>query len=117
MADSKPLHLLTASEALPLLRSGSVSVETYAKALLARIDARDEAVKAWAYLDPVYVLDQARALDGLPADKRGPLHGLPVAIKDVIYTKGECAGKEYTGTCFRKRKRNEQTKRRGRVQG
>ena len=89
MTNNKPLYLLTATEALPLLRSGSITAEAYAKALLARIEARDGAIKAWAYLDPIYVLDQARALDSLPADKRGPLHGMPVAIKDVIYTKGE----------------------------
>lgn len=37
--------------------------------------------------DPELVLDQARALDKIPHAQRGPLHGVAVAIKDVINTK------------------------------
>jgi len=51
---------LTASEATQLMRKGSLSVEDYAKSLLARISARDHLVKAWAYLDPEYVLAEAK---------------------------------------------------------
>lgn len=79
---------LTASEALEKIKAGEFTIEQYAKSLLARIAKRDEKVQAWAYLDPEYVLEQARALDKVPMDKRGPLHGLPVGVKDVIYTKG-----------------------------
>lgn len=78
---------LTASEAATQIRSGALSVEEYAQSLLSRIQQRDEIVKAWAYLDPEYVLRQARELDKVPLDKRGPLHGVSVAVKDVIYTK------------------------------
>ena len=85
---SEPLHLLTASAALARIRSGALTVEAYAQALLARIAERDGAVRAWAYLDKDFVLAQARDLDKLPAEQRRPLHGLPVGIKDVIYTKG-----------------------------
>ncbi|TXB97014.1 hypothetical protein FocTR4_00011492 [Fusarium oxysporum f. sp. cubense] len=62
-------------------------VEQYASSLLERIKQRDDDVKAWAYLDPKAVLEQARALDQMPKDQRGPLHGLPVGIKDIILTK------------------------------
>ena len=41
-------------------------------------------VGAWVHLDPDHVLSQARALD--LAAIRGPLHGVPVAIKDIIAT-------------------------------
>ncbi|KAJ9413567.1 amidase [Fusarium oxysporum] len=48
--------------------------------------ARDEDVKAWAYLDEKRVMQEARLLDEIPKNNRGPLHGLPIAVKDVIYT-------------------------------
>lgn len=84
-----PLHLLTATAALARLRAGTLSVEAYAQALLNRIAARDDAVRAWAHIDPAFVIEQARQLDKVPAEQRGPLHGLPIGVKDVIYTKGE----------------------------
>ena len=51
---------------------------------LARIEARESQIHAWAYLDPEHALAQARALDGMPG--KGPLHGVPVGIKDVLDT-------------------------------
>ncbi|KAL2065160.1 hypothetical protein VTL71DRAFT_4301 [Oculimacula yallundae] len=80
-------YRLTASEVLPLLKSGKLTVEAYAKSLLSRIQQRDHVVNAWVYLDPEFVLTQARKLDGIPAEERGPLHGLAIGVKDVIYTK------------------------------
>jgi hypothetical protein len=82
-------YRLTASQALALMQKGELSVEDYAKSLLARIKERDHVVKAWAYLDPEFVLAQARALDQIPPEKRGPLHGISVGVKDVILTKGK----------------------------
>jgi len=78
---------LTAAEILPLLRTGQLTVTDYVKSLLERIQARDAAVKAWVWLEPSLVLQRAKELDGLPAEQRGPLHGLPIAVKDVILTK------------------------------
>jgi len=85
MAES---YRLTASEAVRLMRNGNLSVEEYAKSLLLRIEVRDEAVKAWAYLDREYVLQEARKLDQVPVGERGVLHGVAVGVKDVILTKG-----------------------------
>jgi len=68
------LYRLTASEAVTLMRKGDLTVEDYAKSLLARVKARDPVVNAWAYLDAEFVLAQARKLDQIPPDKRGPLH-------------------------------------------
>ena len=59
-------HELTATQALPLLRRGELSVEALAGAHLARIRERDEAVRGWAFLDPEAVLEKARALDAAP---------------------------------------------------
>ena len=84
---TEPYHL-TATQALKLMKDGSLSVENYAKSLLERIDSRDEVVKAWAFLDPKFVLEQARKLDQIPAEKRGLLHGVAIGVKDVILTKG-----------------------------
>lgn len=81
-------YQLTASQALAQIRANTLTVEEYARSLLSRIEARDHIVKAWAYLDPELVLEQARRLDRIPPASRGPLHGVPVGVKDVIYTKG-----------------------------
>lgn len=86
MASKQPWQL-TASEALPLLKDGSLTVEAYARSLLDRIQRRDQQVKAWVYLSPSQILSSARALDDIPTASRGPLHGLPIAVKDVILTK------------------------------
>lgn len=81
-------YRLTASEALAQMKDGSLTVESYAKSLLTRIKSRDEVVKAWAYLNPDFVLAQAKKLDQIPPEKRGPLHGIAIGVKDVILTKG-----------------------------
>lgn len=78
---------LTASQAQSRFKDGSLTVEEYAKSLLSRIDARDATTHAWAYLNPELVLQRARELDQIPPAKRGPLHGVAVGVKDVIYTK------------------------------
>ncbi|GAB1212614.1 hypothetical protein ATERTT37_001758 [Aspergillus terreus] len=81
------LYRLTAFQALQQIRSNQLTVEEYARALLARIDARDDHTRAWAYLNRDRVLEQARRLDRIPPEQRGPLHGVAVGVKDVIYTK------------------------------
>lgn len=83
-----PLYLLTATEALRRFKEGSLTVESYARALLSRVQQRDEDVRAWAHLDPDYVITQAKLLDQVPAERRGPLHGVVIGVKDVIQTKG-----------------------------
>lgn len=79
---------LDASEAVALTTSGRLSVESYACSLLERIHARNDSIKAWAFLDSELVIAQAKALDRLARSKRGRLHGVAVAVKDVMYTKG-----------------------------
>lgn len=79
---------LTAEEVLQAYKSDTLTVEGYARSLLNRIAERDPVVKAWAHINPSQVIEQAKSLDRLPKDQRGPLHGVAVAIKDVIFTKG-----------------------------
>ncbi|KAI1772380.1 amidase signature enzyme [Hypoxylon cercidicola] len=81
------LHVLTAIQVLAQLKNNTITVEQYARSLLGRIEERDSIVKAWAYLDPAFVLHQAQALDRIPPNQRGPLHGLAIGIKDTINTK------------------------------
>ncbi|KAK4900883.1 hypothetical protein LTR27_002066 [Elasticomyces elasticus] len=78
---------LTAAEVLPLLRDNKLTVTDYVKSLLERVQARDPEVKAWAWIEPSLILQQAKELDGLSLSERGPLFGLPIAVKDVILTK------------------------------
>jgi Asp-tRNA(Asn)/Glu-tRNA(Gln) amidotransferase A subunit family amidase len=78
---------LTASQAQAKFKDGSLTVEQYAKSLLSRVEARDKTVNTWAYLDSELVLQRARELDQIPPEKRGPLHGVAIGVKDVIYTK------------------------------
>ena len=85
-------HRLTAIELLQAFENDSLTVEDYAKSLLKHIENRDPVVKAWAHINPDYVLKQAKALDKVPKDQRGPLHGVAVGIKDIMYTKGLQAG-------------------------
>jgi len=79
-----PANELTATEAVSLMRTGKLSVEEMAQACLARIRERDPAVRGWVYLDPDLVLRNARELD--KREVKGPLHGGPIAVKDVIMT-------------------------------
>ncbi|KAF4960506.1 hypothetical protein FGADI_913 [Fusarium gaditjirri] len=75
----------TATQALELLKNNTISVEAYAQSLLDRIHERNRTIKAWAHLD--LVLREARILDKVPVDKRGPLHGLAVGVKNIMDTK------------------------------
>jgi len=81
---------LPATEAIKKIRGGEITSVEMVQACLDRIEEREDAVQAWAFLDADTVRAQAQALDDHRAAGRpvGPLHGLPVALKDIIDTKG-----------------------------
>jgi Asp-tRNA(Asn)/Glu-tRNA(Gln) amidotransferase A subunit family amidase len=81
---SQPLWSMTATEASAALASGETRAESLARACLARIAEREPGLKAWAYVDADAAIRAARELDKQP--RRGPLHGVPIAIKDMIDT-------------------------------
>jgi Asp-tRNA(Asn)/Glu-tRNA(Gln) amidotransferase A subunit family amidase len=85
MIDRETAVRMTATEAASAIASGKLQAETLARGCLDRIASREPVLKAWSYLDPEAVLRQARELDQTP--NLGPLHGIPVAIKDVIDTR------------------------------
>src|SRR5213596_2552932 len=86
--DLTDLHGLSASEAARLIREGVLSSAELVQACLARVRETDAEVQAWAFLDPDHALAQARAADDWRLGGRplGPLHGVPVGIKDIIDT-------------------------------
>jgi len=79
---------LSATEAIGKIRGGEITSEELVQACLERIEQADGEIEAWAHLEPDYALDQARRLDsqrqaGGPV---GPLHGIPVGVKDILDT-------------------------------
>lgn len=78
----------TGTQALSSIKDGSLTVEQYARSLISRIEERDAAVEAWEHLDTEYIIREAKRLDEVPMQERSPIHGLPIAVKDIIYTKG-----------------------------
>jgi Asp-tRNA(Asn)/Glu-tRNA(Gln) amidotransferase A subunit family amidase len=75
---------LSGTEIATQTSAGKLRCEDVARACLARVETREPVVKAWSFLDTDLILQRARALDenGIC----GPLHGVPVGIKDVIET-------------------------------
>jgi Asp-tRNA(Asn)/Glu-tRNA(Gln) amidotransferase A subunit family amidase len=87
-AMTTPLNDLSATEAVAAMRRGELSAENYAAALLDRCElARN--LNAFITLKPEKVLEAARAADRLLASgaEPGPLHGLPIPVKDSVNTK------------------------------
>ena len=78
------LHTLTAAEAVRLISQNEITSEALVRACLERAQARDAEVKAWVALAGEAAIAQARACDRSAAT--GPLHGIPIGIKDVIDT-------------------------------
>jgi Asp-tRNA(Asn)/Glu-tRNA(Gln) amidotransferase A subunit family amidase len=78
------LNTLTASEIVRAVTSGEATCEAVVRACLERIDAREMDIHAWASVDPELALARARELDRGPP--RGPLHGVPIGVKDIIDT-------------------------------
>jgi len=87
-SDRKGLVNLTATEAARAIREGSVSSVELVGACLDRIAERDSGTGAWAHLDRDKALADARRADEWRASGRGigPLHGVPVGVKDIIDT-------------------------------
>lgn len=82
-------YTLTATEAVQAIASGRLSSVDLVKSCLAQIADTDASIKAWAHLDPESALAQAAECDRIRKAGlgTGPLHGLPVGLKDVIDTR------------------------------
>jgi Asp-tRNA(Asn)/Glu-tRNA(Gln) amidotransferase A subunit family amidase len=78
------LNMLSASGVADAIAAGRTTCEAVVRDCVARIAERDGTVKAFVNFDPEIALNQARALDRGP--RRGPLHGVPIGLKDTIDT-------------------------------
>jgi Asp-tRNA(Asn)/Glu-tRNA(Gln) amidotransferase A subunit family amidase len=86
--DPTQLNWLSATDAARAIADGAVTSEQLVEACLERVRESEPQVQAWAHLDAELARAQARARDeerreGKPG---GPLHGIPVGIKDIIDT-------------------------------
>ena len=84
------MHLLTASEAAAAIANGDLSPVDLLQSLLQRIDTIDGDIKAWVYVDREAALAEAATMaeEAKSGKLRGPLHGVPVALKDVFHAAG-----------------------------
>jgi aspartyl-tRNA(Asn)/glutamyl-tRNA(Gln) amidotransferase subunit A len=90
------LHALTIHEAAARLRAGEMTATELAQSVLDRIISLDNAIKSYLTLTPELALETAGAKDRERAAARqdgrdwqlSPLHGIPLALKDVITVEG-----------------------------
>jgi Asp-tRNA(Asn)/Glu-tRNA(Gln) amidotransferase A subunit family amidase len=80
---------MSAAEAAAAIQAGETTSEELVQACLDHIATLEDSVGAWAHLDPEYALQQAREADlhrrsGMSI---GPLHGVPVGVKDIFDTR------------------------------
>ena len=80
MAASEPLNELPAATASVLVAIGKATSRELVETCLLRIEEREPAIGAWAWLDPEQALAEADLRDREP--RRGPLHGVPVGCRD-----------------------------------
>jgi len=83
-------YRLTLSEMIQQISRKKLSPVDLAKSLLKRIDLLEPSIQAWVTIDRGKVLDEARRCEKeiVRNRKRGPLHGIPLGIKDIFYTSG-----------------------------
>jgi hypothetical protein len=78
------LYRLTAAEARARLARGEITARALLEACLAHIAEREQIVGAWSFLDADAARARADALDR--SGVQGPLHGIPIGVKDIIDT-------------------------------
>jgi Asp-tRNA(Asn)/Glu-tRNA(Gln) amidotransferase A subunit family amidase len=77
---------MTITDAARFIRRGELSPSELLEQCLARVDRYEDRVKAWVYLDRAGAREQAERLTAelKSGQNRGPLHGIPIGIKDII---------------------------------
>ena len=78
------INELSASELARRLARKELTALQVVDAFLSEIEARDAGLHAWAAVDRDFARSQARACDA--GAVRGPLHGLPIGVKDILDT-------------------------------
>lgn len=84
------LHYLEAHEVARLMHSRKLSPIELTEAMLRRIDELDGRLRAYATVTAELAMEQAREAESRIARRQilGPLHGVPIALKDLCFTKG-----------------------------
>lgn len=85
-----PLHFWPITKLAPLLAAKTISSEDLTRACLGEIEAHNDRLRAFITVTADEALAQARALDDELArgHNRGPLHGIPISLKDLIDQRG-----------------------------
>ena len=88
--ETTELHYLSIAEAAELIKRHQVSPAELTRSLLDRIEGLDQQLHAFATLTAERAMEEARAAEAdiLRGDYKGPLHGIPIALKDLFATKG-----------------------------
>ncbi len=83
-------HYLTLCDVCRRVKSGEFTSVQVTEALLARIDALDDGLRSFARVMRDAALQTAERLDNERHEGKplGALHGVPVAVKDLLATKG-----------------------------
>ena len=98
MADVAELCTKTLTEVAGLIKTKEVSPVELTQAMLERIEALDGKLHSYITVASDHALQQARTAEQeiVGGTYRGPLHGMPIAVKDLCFTKGirtTCASK------------------------
>jgi Asp-tRNA(Asn)/Glu-tRNA(Gln) amidotransferase A subunit family amidase len=82
------LCALSLTQAAADIREGRITAAELVSDCLERVEEVDSKVQAWAFLDRVHAMQQAEAADQHRKQGKalGPLHGVPVGIKDIFDT-------------------------------
>lgn len=89
-ADRGEIHFASLTEVADLIRVGELSPVELTNLILQRIGRIDGALKSYATVMADHALGAARLAEQsiVDGDYRGPLHGVPIAVKDLCFTKG-----------------------------
>ena len=84
-------HTLTIAKAAQQIQSGKLSPTELTNACLSQIDQLDGRLHAWVTInrDRVKKIAEKRQEECAQGNIRGPLHGIPIGIKDIFYTKNQ----------------------------
>ena len=89
MADT-PLHYMTIAELAALIKAREISPVEVTEAMLRRIEQIDGKYKSYATVmaDQAHAAAKAAESEIAAGQYRGPLHGVPFAVKDLCFTEG-----------------------------
>ena len=80
---------MSATASAAAIQAGELTSVELVQAYIDQINAQEATIEAWAHFDADYALIQARDADLLrkSGQQTGPLHGIPIGVKDIFDTK------------------------------